>query len=533
MARHRSFGRRARLGAAGLVGLIGLTVTAATGLAARSSDAVAGAQAAGGTLSAVNAASTTERPNFVLILADDLDQTTSPYWDAMPHTAALIRDSGLTFTDSFAPTPICCPARGTILTGKYGHNTGVLTNAGDSGGWATFAANGNEEHTFAKYLSDAGYRTGLAGKYMNGIEDAPDHIPPGWSEWYGSVDNNFYTGYNYTLNENGTLVQYGGTEDPANYSTDVVAAKSTDFIRRAAADDTPFFWYAASTAPHLPLPPAPRHADNPYADDSAPRTPNFNEADVSDKPWWLQESAQLRSARVAATNDADYQDRMGSLYALDEMVAGIVETLRDTGELDNTYLIFTSDNGYNLGSHRLTQKMAPYEESLRVPLVVAGPGVERGTDGHMVAQIDLAPTFLDLAGVPIPADVDGQSLAPLLRGQTPASWRTDLLGQYAGPGVDGQDGVAQEAVENVTGVFLDIPPWSAIRTEDHLYVRWYDADRNPGVHQRELYDLNADPYELTNLLATPQGRATNAPLVAQLDARLDALATCTGASCRT
>ncbi|WP_018637951.1 sulfatase family protein [Parafrankia elaeagni] len=531
MARHRRLGRRARLGAAGLASCVALTALAALSATATpggAADTAATRLAAADT--AVAAAADGEQPNFVMILADDLDQTTSPYWEAMPRTAALIRDTGLTFTDGFAPTPICCPARGTILTGKYGHNTGVLTNAGDTGGWATFARNGNEEHTFARYLEDGGYRTGLAGKYMNGIEDDPTHIPPGWSEWYGSVDNNFYTGYNYTLNENGTLVDYG--DETTSYSTDVVAAKSTDFIRRAAADDTPFLWYAASTAPHLPLPPAPRHADNPFAGATAPRTPNYDEADVSDKPWWLQESAQSRSARVTAVNDRDYQDRMGSLYALDEMVEGIVRTLRDTGELDNTYLVFTSDNGYNLGSHRLTQKMAPYEESMRIPLVVAGPGVSPGTDGHMVALIDLAPTFLELAGVPVPADIDGQSLAPLLRGEAPQSWRTDLLGQYAGPGVDGQDGVVQEQVENVTGVFLDLPPWSGLRTEDHLYVRWYDADRAPRVHERELYDLTADPYQLVNLLATPQGRHENAALVAQLDARLDELATCSGASCR-
>ncbi|WP_322753351.1 sulfatase [Frankia sp. Cas3] len=526
-ARHRHLGRRARFGIAGVLGVIAMAAVTIpvvrSGPSARSS----------APLAAVNVAKSDSRPNFVFILADDLDATTSPYWEAMPHTAALIRDSGLTFTNSFAPTPICCPARGTILTGKYGHNTGVLTNSGDVGGWATFAANGNEEKTFAKYLHDAGYRTGLAGKYMNGIENEPEHIPPGWSEWYGSVNNNFYTGYNYTLNENGTMVQYGGPDNPANYSTDVVAAKSTDFIRRAATDGTPFFWYAASTAPHLPLPPAPRDANNPFASATAPHSPNFLEPDVSDKPWWLSSSATERSAQVLATNNWDYQNRMGSLYALDDMVANIVTTLRDTRKLDNTYLVFTSDNGYNLGSHRLVQKMAPYEESLRVPLVVAGPGIKAGTDSHMVAQIDLAPTFLELAGVTVPADVDGQSLAGMLHGQQPPSWRSDLLGQYAGPGEDGQDGIAAEQVTNATAHYLDLPPWTGLRTERYLYVRWYDVDRAPKVHQYELYDLAADPYELTNLLATPAGMAQNAALVAQLDARLDQLATCAGASCRT
>ncbi|CAO5245389.1 sulfatase family protein [Frankia sp. AgKG'84/4] len=523
MPRHRRISPRVRLGAAAVAGALGF----ATGTVA----VVTGPPSPASAATFADAAS--ERPNIVLILADDLDATTSPYWEAMPQTAALVRDTGMTFSNGFAPTPICCPARGSLLTGKYGHNTGVLTNSGDVGGWATFAANGNEEHTVATSLEGGGYRTALVGKYMNGIEDAPEHIPPGWSEWYGSVDNNFYTGYNYALNENGQIVQYGGSDDAANYSTDVVAAKSTDFISRAAGDDVPFFLYAAPTAPHLPLPPAPRHTDHPFATASAPVTPNFDEADVSDKPWWLRASAGERSARVAAINDPDYQDRMGSLYAFDDMVAGIVDTLRETGELDNTYLVFTSDNGYNLGSHRLTQKMAPYEESLRVPMVISGPGVRPGTDAHMVAGLDLAPTFLDLAGVPVPADVDGQSMTPLLRGEQPASWRSDLLGQYAGPGLDGQDGVIQEQVEGIAGVYLDLPPWSGLRTDQYLYVRWYDLDRNPQVHERELYDLASDPYELTNLLATPAGVAANAQLVAQLDARLDVLATCAGASCRT
>ncbi|MCK9928327.1 sulfatase [Frankia sp. Mgl5] len=536
--RHRPLGTRARIGTAGLlVAALGAAVFAAAG--GPEPPTPPGLSAT--PLAATPLAADTQRPNFVFIPADDLDATTSPYWEAMPRTAALIRDAGLTFTESFAPTPICCPARGSLLTGKYGHNTGVLTNSGDEGGWATFAANGNEEHTFAKYLQDSGYNTALVGKYMNGIEDAPDHVPPGWTEWYGSVDNFFYTGYNYALNENGTIVHYGGPSDPANYSTDVVAAKSVDFLERAAAQDEPFMLYAASTAPHLPLPPAPRDSNNPFTDDLAPRSPDYQEPDVSDKPAWLRTSAGVRSAQVNLINDNDYRNRMGSLLALDDMVGDIVTTLRDTGELDHTYLVFTSDNGYNLGAHRLIHKMAPYEESLRVPLVVAGPGVTRGTDDHMVAAIDIAPTFLELAGVPVPADVDGMSLAPLLRGQDPARWRSDLLGQYAGPGGQGDDGIAAEQVPGQPIVaaatdpvahYLDIPAWSGLRTDRYTYVRWYDTART-AVHERELYDLSNDPYELTNLLATPAGRAANAELVARLDSRLDALAACAGATCRT
>jgi len=483
--------------------------------------------ALGPTATARSTASESSRPNFVFILADDLDQTTSPTWDAMTKTKALLKDRGLTFSNAFSPTPICCAARATLLTGKYGHNTGVLTNSGEQGGWATFREKGNEEKTFAKHLHDSGYRTMLVGKYLNGIEAEPEHIPPGWTEWYGSVDNAFYAGYGYTLNENGQMVSYGRAE--TDYATDVVAAKSVDFVHRAAAAGQPFMAYVAPSAPHIPLPPAPRHTDNPYKAASAPRLPNFQEPDVSDKPSWLQETARVRSAEVEVINDWDYQNRMGSLYAFDDLVASVVSQLERDGVLDNTYLVFGSDNGYELGAHRLIQKMAPYEESVRVPLVVAGPGVAAGQENRMALLTDLAPTFLDLAGVTVPTDVDGVSLAPLLRGESPSTWRTDFVGAYASSGQDTQEGVAQELVSELATRFLDVPQWRGLRTQEHLYAEWPQED---GSVELELYDLSADPYQLKNLLSTPKGREENADLVSALATRLEQLSTCSGASCR-
>ena len=467
------------------------------------------------------------RPNFVFVLVDDLDATTTPTWDAMVRTKALLKDRGLTFSNAFSPTPICCPARASILTGKYGHNTGVLTNYGDQGGWATFHDRGNEERTFATYLQDAGYRTMLVGKYLNGIEEDPEHVPAGWSEWYGAVDNAFYTGYGYTLNENGTLVDYG--RDESDYATDVVAAKSVDFVARAAADGQPFMAYIAPGAPHLPIPPAPRHTDHPFSDAETPRLPNFREADVSDKPTWLQETARARSAQVSLINDWDHRNRMGSLYAVDEMVASLVSTLEAAGELDETYLVFAGDNGYQLGAHRLIQKMVPYEESLRVPLVVAGPGVRAGEEARTALVTDLAPTFLQLAGVAVPEDVDGTSLAGLLRGEAPPTWRTDFVGAYASTGQDSEDGIAQELVKGLASTFLDVPPWRALRTQTHLYAEWPQDD---GSVERELYDLEADPHQLTNLVSSPEGLRTHQELVDQLTTRLDTLSRCSGASCR-
>ncbi|MBJ8344747.1 sulfatase-like hydrolase/transferase [Antrihabitans sp. YC2-6] len=471
-----------------------------------------------------------QRPNIVLILADDLDNTATPVWEAMPLTAALIRDRGMEFENGFAPMPICCAARASILTGKYGHNTGVLTNGGEVGGFDAFRDNGNEQATIATYLHDAGYRTGMAGKYLNGLEHDRGHIPPGWDDWNAGVDNLLYTGYGYTLNENGRQVRYGVR--PQDYQTDVIARKSAEFITDSARDGRPFFWYAASTAPHFPLPAAPRHLPltTPTA---APRSPNYQEPDVSDKPSWLIDTAQARSATIALTNDVDYTNRLGSLHALDEMVAGIVDTLDRTGELDNTYLVFTSDNGYNLGAHRLTQKMSPYEESMRVPLAIAGPGIGRGSSPATALSIDFAPTFLDWAGVPVPTNMDGRSLTGPLAGDD-SGWRSDFVAEYAGGGALGLDGVALEQVPGLDSAMyaFDIPSYTALRTDRYLYVRWYERERPLSEREYELYDLRADPYQLTNLVKTEQGKQVHAETVAGLNQRLIALGACSGATCQ-
>ena len=472
------------------------------------------------------------KPNIVMILLDDLDETTSPYWDAMPITKSLIQTHGVTFKNAFAPTPICCPARSTILTGKYGHNTGVLTNGGDRGGWATFVAHGNEDHTFPLWLQQNGYHTGLIGKYLNGIEAQPEHIPPGWSEWYGAVDNFFYSGYDYKLNENGTMVSYGHQE--SDYSTDVVSRKATDFIRRVKQNgDKPFMLYVAPTAPHLPLPPAPRHADNPYKHANAPERPNYQEKDLSDKPSWLRLTGVQRKAIVELWNNFDYRNRMGSLYAADEMVGAIVDALKETGQLENTWIVFTSDNGYNLGAHRLIHKMAPYEESIRVPLVIIGPGVPDSMQGKSVSQMvlesDFAPTFAELAGVPVPSDVDGNSLVGILSGKPPANWRHDMIMQYVTNGA--ANGIGQELPPWLfVAIGQEIPTYKAVRTESHLYVEWYDDDKP--FHEKELYDLNADPYELNNVLSTAKGKAENKALTDTMAARLLELEACKGENCR-
>jgi len=281
------------------------------------------------------------RPNIVLVVTDDLDAASV---EAMPMVMALLHDQGVSFSNFFVSTPLCCPARVSLLRGQYVHNHGVLGNGGPNGGFATFHRLGGEDSTVATWLHDAGYRTALLGKYLNGYpEDAdPSYVPPGWDEWDALVaEAPAGGGYiDYALNENGRRVTYGS--EPEDYSTDVLSAKATDFIARTTAADQPFFLYLAPFAPHAPSIPATRHAEA-FAEARAPRSAAFNEADVSDKPSWVRDRPVLSDEQVAEI-DAQYRDRLRTLLAVDEMVATLVQTLEATGELENTYLFFTSYN---------------------------------------------------------------------------------------------------------------------------------------------------------------------------------------------
>jgi arylsulfatase A-like enzyme len=363
------------------------------------------------------------KPNIILILADDLNAEEYQY---MPKLKALIGDQGVTFSNYFVPESLCCPSRATTLRGQYPHNTKVLTNDPPFGGFAKFNNLGEEKSTIAVWLQEAGYRTMLAGKYLNGYpgKNGVAYIPPGWSEWYSSSKGKFaYDEYNYTLNENGQQVAYGNK--PEDYGTDVYVGKAVDFIQRTAQTGQPFFIYLAPYAPHDPYTPAPRHA-NLFPDAKAPRTPNYNETDVSDKPGYILNRPLLTQKQID-TIDEDYRNRLRSLQAVDEGIEKIVDTLKANGQLDNTYLFFTSDNGYHLGNHRMVVgKVAPYEEELHLILMVCGPGVPAGkTLEHLVGNTDLAPTWAELGGATAADFVDGRSLLPLLKKNPlpPAQWR--------------------------------------------------------------------------------------------------------------
>lgn len=472
----------------------------------------------------INTLTKSEQPNIVLILLDDLDDTATPFWEAMPVTKKLIKERGMTFTNSFSPNPLCCPARASLLTGKYSHNTGVYNNDGREGGWQKFYKFGNEEKTIGVYLQHGGYKTSHIGKYLNGLEDDPTHVPAGWDMWYSGVGRAIYTGYNYEVNDKGKIVTYGNK--PKDYFTDVINKKAVEFIQNTEIEDEkPFFLSLAPTAPHYPLLPAVRHRNHPFRNATLSEVLNFNEADLSDKPEWLKESAITRSLFLNTVN-WDYRNRMGSLYAVDEMVASVISILYENGELDNTYLIFTSDNGYNNGSHRLIQKMAPYEESQRVPLVISGPGITKSTDERFALTIDLAPTILALAGLEIPSDMDGVSLAPLFFKKNIHTWRKDYIAQHKIGGLATEFNGYPWLLDLVTK-YIDVPSYTALRTKEYMYIEWEVYD---GKKAYELYDIKKDPYQLKNLLNTEGNNYSD--VVNILKNRLDKLKICKGETCR-
>lgn len=471
-----------------------------------------------------------DRPNIIFILADDLDVKLGTL-NYMPNLKRLLVDQGTTIADFFVSDSLCCPARATILRGQYVHNHQVYTNGAPSGGFQKFLGIGAEDSTFATWLQAAGYQTVLLGKYLNGYppEENRTHIPPGWSEWYSPAGGNPYSSYNYRLNENGQLIAYG--DRARDYITDVLARKAADFIRRAATSQIPFFMYLAPYAPHAPANPAPRHADL-FLGLQVPRVPSFNEADMSDKPARYQQRPLLTPEQVAEL-DAQYRQRVQSMQAVDEMILWLVLTLEATGQLQNTYIMFTSDNGYHMGHHRLLAgKATAYEEDIRVPLIVRGPGVPAGDvlRGYLAGNVDLAPTFAELAGVSAPEFVDGRSLVPLLAGHGAAAeaWRQAYLLEYypverrTRPRAASHDrnGVLEPPDPDEVKQAGPTPSYVGLRTARYKYVEY-------STSEREFYDLNPDPYELEN-----QAAKMDSTLQGQLSTWLRALHNCQGAGCR-
>jgi len=414
------------------------------------------------------------KPNIVFVLTDDLAWNLVRY---MPNVRQM-RRRGVSFTRYFVTDSLCCPSRASIFTGRFPHNTKIFTNQPPDGGFQVFHDRGEERSTFATALRRRGYATAMMGKYLNGYLPATLFRPPGWSEW--DAGGNAYAEYGYNLNENRRLVRYGSR--PQDYLTDVLAAKGSAFIERAADARKPFVLELAPYAPHAPFTPAPRHAAL-FTGLRAPRTPAFNAASIN-PPGWLAGRPPLRP-RAINRIDANFRRRAQAVQAVDELIARIQATLRVRGLADDTYIVFSSDNGFHMGEHRLRQgKQTAFETDIRVPLIVVGPGVRRGRNVRALTEnIDLRPTFSRLGGARVPRSVDGRSLVSFLHGRKAKRWRRAVLVEHHGLDLRGPD----RQRDNPT-------TYVALRLKGAVYVEYRGGER-------EYYDLARDPHQLNNSYA--------------------------------
>lgn len=502
------------------------------------------------------------QPNIIFLLTDDLDV---PTLSLLPKLNSLMTQKGKTFQNHFVSLSLCCPSRAATLTGMYAHNNGVFTNAeenpdGTSGAYKAFTEYADDTRTMAVWLKDAGYKTALMGKYLNGynLDTEPEYaIPEGWSEWAVPIDGDAYGQYNYTLNANGKKEDYylancvTGSKKPckrdlvtatradkeANYMINVLDAKAKDFITRNSANEDPFFLYLAPYTPHGPATPSPKYEN--LIDDAAwlaahplPKNASFNETDIRDKPTWLRDNAGLLEAHNINSLTNEYRKRVISMYGIEDLLESLILTLTETGQLDNTYIVLTSDNGFHLGEHRLTGgKLTEFDTDIRIPLIVRGPGIPEGSNTtELTANVDIAPTLASLAGIPIPDTVDGRSFKELLFGRTVLA-RNAILIEHADPSGNQAHPTNKNATDEprdgaeVNGPIKGgelVTEYRGVRTLQYTYVHYTKNN------EEELYDNFADPFQLNNIAYT-----ANASLLTNLRTWTTDLSSCKGQICRT
>ena len=458
-------------------------------------------------------------PNIVVIMTDDQETSSLAY---MPKLNALIAEQGITFTNSFVNLPLCAPSRASFLTGQAAHNHGIRANNPlDGGGWDAFKD--KEANALPVWLQSAGYETALIGKYLNRygqqstlgawlswfgsyfnidfkgptIGNPREWVPPGWSLWYAFTGSR-PTYYDYSINENGSVLSFG--DKPSDYSTDVLKERAVRFIKERSASG-PFFLYIATKAVHADgkrAIPAEQYK-NALSAVSLPMGPAFNEEKVNRKAL----KPPRITEEVKRELELSYRAELQSLLSVDDLIEAVVKALQDTGKLDDTVIIYTSDNGYLFGEHRLIGKSAAYEEAIRVPLLMRGPGIPRNeTRSQLADNLDVVATIVDLARAEPRAPLDGHSLMP----------------SFADPGAGARDALLLEGTVNR---FQDpAKRYSGVRTSTRKYVK-YDGGFE------ELFDLTTDPNELNN----ESGNPTYGRDLAALRDLQKSLATCAGASC--
>lgn len=532
------------------------------------------------------------RPNVVMIVTDD---QTLEEMRGLPLTKWWLGAQGTTFNRAYISYPLCCPARASMLTGQYMHNNGVRGNGGAWGGWYRFNLSA-EARALPTWLRNAGYYNVHIGKYMNGYTGSPAPVPPGWDEWYGKYSefNRHVPGaklyYNYRMLEDppvagGVPCPSGGPDVPGephtcfygqssrDYQTDVISDKAVEAIHRLGGDgstERPFFLNVSFNAPHSPYVPAARHAGL-YAGMKLPKLPGANEKNVSDKPRFLRRLPKLGKGK-RRQNIRRRRARLAMLASVDQAVHAIAVALHRENELNNTYLMFVSDNGYFQGQHRIRQgKYLPHEPSARVPLMIRGPGIPRGAASEeLVSNVDIAETVRHIAGASASLVQDGRSLLPFARLPSASTTRPLLLEGDAGPGIDDEtgEGPVLEAADRkrlkryrkklkrqkrklrrkckqlkrkapkrallcfkrgvrnleqeptLSTYNLRAPAYRALRTDRYLLTLYSN-----GVV--ELYDMRRDPHQLRSVHKNRRYKKVRKWMLA----RLNEVALCRGPSC--
>lgn len=546
-----------------------------------------------------------QKPNIVIIQTDDLDAFVTPqFFPELVPVVDSLEKAGISFTNAFTPFSVCCPSRAALLSGKNGHKTGVLRNMRENGGYPAFVD--DEPSALPAQLLKAGYRTAMIGKYMNRYDrkgNKMPNLPFGWTDGVVFIDPSRgpYRGIRYNCQEwssgakvNDTLWDaqnkkkqyYGNTPD--DYSTDMITRKTVSFIKDAEADDTqPFFLYINPTAPHFPLRAAPRYeakAKERWINTTVPVFPNsFNdygkyatkaEKEMPlDKPTWLRETWHKRMRQedkgrlfysfayftsfhkkmprqITGFNHGYWYDRMGSMYAVNDLVIETIRELKANKEWDNTLLIFTSDNGFQFGNHGLYHKFSPYEEAIRVPLIIAAGDslhIKAGVEiNEWITNLDFFPTILELSNIEVAKDIDGNSFVSLIQQnpQTDFAARDYFIMEYIGPGaVDSDLFGPKTLIKNMSSFTSDNPTYNGIRMIKEVevngvktqkvfkYIEWEKEygmlkfkrqlkNKDPKLMAKiesgdkrilkkkakveardtELYCITDDPYEMDNLL---------------------------------
>jgi N-acetylglucosamine-6-sulfatase len=443
-----------------------------------------------------------QRPNIVFVYTDDQDTETFRR-EVMPKTFRNLVDQGVTFENMITSTALCCPTRVTYLRGQYSHNHRVFSNYYPSGGYQKFRQMGYRSRQLPVWLKGSGYATAHVGRVMNGYSDFLPEIPRGWDTWVALAKE--WGRQWYQINDNGKLYTKARA---AEQDVDQLSRKAVGFVKSRAPSEKPFYLQVSTFQPHLPYFYPKRYADK-YASEEAPKPPSFNEANVSDKPSHIQKRSRLSGDQIAQLNE-DYRKRLRGLRGVDDLISDLVVALKKAGEFQNTVFIFSSDNGYELGTRRATEgKIDPYEESINIPLVMRGPGIRKGmVQKRLASTNDIVPTIMDFAGAKEKPFFDGRSLKPLVDSKPTSTWRTAVGIEYL-PTIDEGD--------------IGYIPFYGVRTAGGEKYVYY-----PSTGEKEYYNLNSDPYELRNEASKP----ANADRVAALAEKARQIRSCSGSSCR-